>query len=203
MTHFNYETLLDYVEGRLADEQRGKVDLHLAESCRPCNHRLSLLETVVHSVAEDHTAPPPAFVLKQAADIPLTHARPSQPKPWIRLIAALTFDSRLHLSSATTRGAARERQMLFTAEQVDIDLKIKPEREDHLLIGQILGEPNSADVFSAFVSLQNKTGQFFRATETDPLGQFTFHEIPSGVYDLIFDLETQEVAVMGVEVQND
>jgi hypothetical protein len=93
--------------------------------------------------------------------------------------------------------------MLFTAQQVDIDLKISTGHETYDVLGQVLGTQQVGDVPSAFVSLQSKTGQILRATETDPLGQFAFREISSGVYDLIFDLETQEIAVHGLEVGND
>jgi hypothetical protein len=85
---------------------------------------------------------------------------------------------------------------------MDIDLKISAGRNNHNLFGQVLGD-QTGNAASAFVSLQNNSGQFWKATETDSLGQFVFREIPSGVYDLIFDLETQEIAVHGLEVGNE
>jgi hypothetical protein len=121
----------------------------------------------------------------------------------MRVVAALHFDSRLQLSSAGTRGAARGRQMLFTTEQVDIDLQIKPGRTDSDLMGQMLSAESSGEVLPAFVSLQSSAGTWLRATETDSLGQFTFRQIPSGSYDLVFDLENQEVAITGLEFEND
>jgi len=92
--------------------------------------------------------------------------------------------------------------MLFTAEQVDIDLKIKPGREDHELLGQVLDIRQSTGFLPAFVSLQNNEGQQ-RATETDSLGQFAFHGITSGTYDLVFDLDDQEIAITGLEFQDE
>lgn len=202
MAHLTYETLLNYLEGHLSVEQRDEAHAHLNGPCESCQRRHVLLQTVLRSAAKDQTTPPPASVLKLAIDIPLTHSKDTQPGLLTRLIAALTFDSHLQLSSALTRGAARERQMLFSADQVDIDLQVKSVREGHDLIGQILTETASGNIH-AFVSLQGNMGQFLKATETDPKGQFTFRGIPAGLYDLIFDLENQEVAVMGVEVKND
>lgn len=202
MAHLTYETLLNYLEGHLSTEARSEADAHLNGSCESCQQRRDLLQTALRAAAADHTTPPPASVLKQAFDIPLTHTKSTQPSLLTRLIAALTFDSHLQLSSALTRGAARERQMLFSADQVDVDLQIKSVREGHDLIGQILTETASANIH-AFVSLQGDTGRLLKATEADPKGQFVFRGIPSGVYDLIFDLENQEVAVMGIEVKND
>ena len=121
----------------------------------------------------------------------------------MRVFAALRFDSRLQLSGAATRGTARARQMLFTTEQMDIDLQIKPGRADNDLLGQMLSTSLSGEAVPAFVSLQNNTGTLLRATETDSLGQFAFRQIPPGSYDLVFDLENQEVAITGLEFKND
>lgn len=202
MAHLTYETLLNYLEGRLSAEEQSEADAHLSGPCESCQRRRILLQTVLHSVAEDQTVPPPASVLKQAIDIPLTHPQNGQAGILTRLIAALTFDSHHQLSSALTRGAARERQMLFNAEQVDIDLQIKSADQGHDLIGQILGEEAPGNV-PAFVSLQKNTGQLLKATEADSKGQFAFRGVPTGMYDLVFDLENREVAVVGIEVKND
>ncbi len=203
MAHLNYETLLNYLENRLSAEERGKVEEHLAGSCQRCGRRLTLLQAVLRSTQEDQTVAPPEAVLKRAIDIGRSQRENSQRKPWVRVIAALSFDSRLQLSAAATRGTTRTRQMLFTTEQVDIDLQIKPGRRDSDLLGQMLSTQRSGEVVPAFVSLQNNTGTLSRATETDSLGKFAFRQIPSGSYDLIFDLEQEEIAITGLEFEND
>jgi len=200
MAHLKYETLLNYLENRLSAEERSEVDTHLTESCQQCDQQLVLLRTVLDSVAKDRTVAPPTAVLKQAAE--LRQGRNPQPKFWDRVVAVLSFDSRLQLSAAATRGATRSRQMLFTTEQVDIDLKLKSGRENHELLGQVLDTRQSGGSLPAFVSLQNNEGQQ-KATETDPLGQFAFHGITSGTYDLVFDLDDQEIAVTGLEFRDE
>ena len=203
MTHLKYDTLLNYLEGQLSAEERGKIDAHLATPCWQCGRRLALLRTVLQSVAGDRTVAPPEAILKRAVDVGRGRRETPRRKPWMRVIAALNFDSRLQLSSAATRGATRVRQMLFTTEQVDIDLQIKPGRADNDLLGQMLSTRHSGEILPAFVSLQNSAGVSLRATETDPLGQFAFRQIPSGTYNLVFDLENQEVAITGLEFEND
>ncbi len=203
MAHLNYRTLLNYVEDRLSAEDRDKIDAHLAEPCWQCGRRLALLETVLHSMTENRTAAPPEDILKRAVDIGRSRRDQLERKPWMRVVAALRFDSRLQLSSAATRGATRTRQMLFTTEQVDIDLQIKPGRADNDLLGQMLSTQRAGEAVPAFVSLQNTTGTLLRATETDSLGQFAFRQIPPGSYELVFDLENQEVAITGLEFKND
>ncbi len=203
MAHLNYITLLNYVEDQVSAEERSKIDAHLAEPCWQCGRRLALLRTVLHSARDDRTVAPPEAVLKRAIDMGRTRRDLPERRPWMRVVAALRFDSRLQLSSAAMRGVTRTRQMLFTTEQVDIDLQIKPGRADHDLLGQMLSTQHSGEAVPAFVSLQNNTGTLLRATETDSLGQFAFRQIPPGNYDLIFDLETQEVAITGLEFRND
>ena len=200
MAHLKYETLLNYLENRLSVEERSEVDAHLVGPCQRCHRRLILLRAVLDSVTNDRTVAPPAAILKQAVE--LSQGRYPQPEFWNRVVAVLSFDNRLQLSSAATRGTTRARQMLFTTEQVDIDLKIKPGREDHELLGQVLDIRQSTGFLPAFVSLQSNGGQQ-RATETDSLGQFAFHGVPSGTYDLVFDLDDQEIAVTGLEFQDE
>jgi hypothetical protein len=203
MAHPKYAILLNYLEDHLSVEERSKVDAHLAEPCWECARRLALLRTTLHSLAEEQTVAPPQAVLQRAVDIGQSQRNRPERKPWMRVVAALRFDSQLQLSSAATRGATRTRQMLFTTEQVDIDLQIKPGRADNDLLGQMLTTRRSGETVPAFVSLQNSAGTLLRATETDSLGQFVFRQIPSGRYDLVFDLETQEVAITGLEFKND
>lgn len=202
MAHFNYETLLNYLEDQLSVEERSQVDAHVS-SCQRCGQRLALLRTVLQSTAGDRTVAPPESILKRAVDIAHGKRESPQHKPWMRVVAALRFDSRLQLSSAATRGATRGRQMLFTTEQVDIDLQIKPGRTDSDLLGQMLSTQRTGEILPAFVSLQSSAGVLLRATETDSLGQFTFRQISSGIYDLVFELEDQEVAITGLEFEND
>jgi hypothetical protein len=202
MTHLKYEILLNYLEGQLSAEERKEVDAHFAEACQQCDRRLALLRTVLQTVAGDRTVAPPADVLKQAVEKAKTRKKTSSPRLWNRMVASLSFDSHLQLSSAATRGSGRARQMLFTAEQVDIDLQIKSGRKDHELLGQVLDARQSGGFLLAFVSLQNNEGQQ-RATETDPLGQFAFHGVSSGTYDLVFDLDDHEIAITGLEFRNE
>jgi hypothetical protein len=203
MTHLSYETLLNYLENQLSTEERNVVEAHLAEACQQCDRGLTRLRAVLDSAARDRTVAPPEAVLKRAVETALRGKKPSQPGPWTRIVAALSFDNRLQLSSAAIRGAARIRQMLFTTEQMDIDLQIKPVGAVHDLLGQILGTARSEELLPAFVSLHSKEGELLRATETDLLGQFAFREVPSGIYDLVFDFENQEVAVTGLNFKND
>lgn len=202
MIHPNYETLIKYVEDQLSMSDLTRTEEHLSHPCQECNNKVTQLRIVLEAVKKNKTVAPPSDVLNRAVaafrDRPATAHR-----PLLRVLAELLFDSRLQLSPMGSRGAARTRQMLFTTQHVDIDLSITPEHRDHNLLGQILDREQVDAPSGAFVSLQNEIGTLLRSIETDPLGQFTFKQIPPGVYDLVIDLGSQEVAITGLEFSND
>jgi hypothetical protein len=197
MTHIDYETLLDYLEGRSSKEGKGRVEMHLAQPCALCDRRIALLRKVLVSVAGDRALAPPESVLQQAFGIP-QHEPIHRPGLLTRLIATLSFDSDLQSSPVLTRGSARERQVLFNTGQVDIDFKIKEEHGDYDLLGQVMGK----EAAFGFASLQN-AAQVYAATELDAHGQFAFRAVRPGKYDLVFEFEDQEIAVNGLKVGHD
>jgi len=204
MVHPSYEILTSYIENKLSKAEREKVEEHLAHSCQQCNAKIAQLRVVLDSVKEDRTVAPPPDVLRRA--IASYRERPATPsRSLMQVLAELLFDSQLQLSPMASRGTARTRQMLFTTQQVDIDLHITPEHRDHNVTGQILGrdKDDEKEYSTAFVSLQSDSGSMMKGTEADSLGQFTFKQIPPGVYDLVIDLGNQEVAIAGLELIND
>jgi hypothetical protein len=202
MYHPTYETLINYLENRLSEADRTKLEKHLGQPCQKCSVKISRLRSVLAITAEDRTIAPTPDVLNRA--FALYQKQVSSPiLPHLRILAALQFDSRLQLSPAAFRGVTRARQLLFTAQQLDIDLQLTPEHGEYNLVGQILGPQQAEDQSLAFVSLQNKTGQLLKGTETDSHGQFTFRQILPGSYDLIFDLGSQEIDILDLEFSND
>ncbi len=202
MNHLTYETLLSYIENQLPGDERARTEEHLSQPCQQCNSKVAQMRLVLDAIAADTTVTPPPGVMQQAIAAYQERAA-SVHRPLLRVLAELLFDSRLQLSPMASRGAAHTRQMLFATQQVDIDLNITPERSDHNLVGQILDREQTNEYPAAFVSLQNETGTLLRSMETDSLGQFTFRQIPPGVYDLVIDLGSQEVAITGLEFSDD
>jgi hypothetical protein len=93
--------------------------------------------------------------------------------------------------------------MLFRVGKIDIDLQITPERDERRLVGQILGSEGSGDGPPALVSLTGKNGKVVQDAEADRLGQFAFRRIPSGTYDLVFDVQGQEIAITDLDIGDD
>jgi anti-sigma factor RsiW len=200
MEHPDFDTLVQYAGGLLPEAARAEFEAHLAQPCAACTRKLAELRAVLATAAADRTLPPPAAVLQQA--VAAFDRRPA-PQPLLRVLATLAFDSRSQLSLAAVRGTPARRQMLFTTQQVDIDLQISPERDQHRLVGQILGSESAGETAAAFVSLNNPSGEALQGTETDAHGQFSFPQVPVGVYDLVFDLAGQEIAITSLEIRDD
>lgn len=202
MKHPTYETLISHIENQLPEGDRARIEEHLSQPCQQCDNEMAQLRLVLDAAGADTTIAPPPDVLRRAVaafrERPVTVRRPV-----LSVLAELLFDSRLQLSPMASRGAARTRQMLFATQQLDIDLNITPEHREHNLAGQILDREQADEYPAAFVSLQNETGTVQRSMEADSLGQFTFKQIPPGVYDLVIDLGSQEVAITGLEFGND
>jgi hypothetical protein len=203
MSHLTYTTLLGYIGNELPLADRTKIEDHLfSDVCQECGHKLARLQKVLKVVTQDNSVAPPPAVLDRAFD--LYQKRPiSVRRPLSQVLATLQFDSRLQFSSLAARGPIRTRQMLFTAEDVDIDLQMTPESEDHNLTGQILGSEQANQPPQAFVSLKNEMGELLQGTQTDALGQFIFRQVPAGVYHLVFDMDSQEVTITRLELVND
>lgn len=203
MTHLTYTTLINYIGNKISDAERAEVEAHLfSDACQECSGKADRLRVVLGAVVKDRSFAPPSSVLQKAVNIDL-----KQPvalaQPFLQMLAKLQFDSRLQLSPMQSRGVAKTRHMLFSTPQLDIDLEITPERGEHNLVGQILDSEQADEPSQAFVSLKTESGEVLQGTETDSLGQFTFQQVPPGIYDLTFDLDSQEVFISSLELVND
>jgi hypothetical protein len=207
MTHLTYTNLLSYIGNCLPEADQAQIESHLfSDHCEPCGGKFSRLHAVLEAVSKDRSVAPPSAVLRKALDLDLKRPLASAAQPFLQMLAKLQFDSRLQLSPLLVRGPAgpkATRHMLFSTPQLDIDLEITPQGNDHSVVGQILDTEQANEPSLAFVSLKNDTGEVLQGAETDSLGQFTFSQVPTGVYDLIFDLESQEVFISSLELIND
>lgn len=202
MTHPGYEILVSYLENTLSPLEQAKVDEHLSAPCPDCKRKVNQLRIVFDAAMTDKTVAPPVDVLNRAIAIHQKQAK-ARANPILRALATLQFDSRQQLSAMPSRGAARTHQMLYSAQHVDIDLKITPEHGEHDLVGQILAEEKTDERSTAFVTLQNEAGESLKGVETDLFGQFAFRQVPSGTYDLLFDLGSQEVSITRLELNDE
>jgi len=196
-THPTFETLLDFVEGRLPATAHQQVTEHLSSPCPACQAELEAVRHMLRLFKEEQLAEPPPTLIRRALHLfRRFHARPA-PDRRPRLIARLLFDSRLVPGAVGVRGMGHEQrqQMLFGAEGLDIDLQISREADQHThcLLGQVLTTPDDLSQVRDCLVRLTQADQVAATTTTDELGTFTLQALAPGHYELWLDLPQTEV----------
>lgn len=193
-SHIPFDRLVDWVEARLSAEERDQLQRHLT-SCAHCRQELTQIERLFGLLQSDTTVDPPPAVINRAVRI----FRPPQaevtPPLLQRIVAALQFDS-LQLAPAMglRSGAGTPRQLLFSAGDYDLDLRLTPHQDAWLLSGQILGE----EIAAGQVVLQGATVGV-QAPLLAP-GEFVLPPVPKGDYTLVVQMTDYEIAVDALQV---
>lgn len=142
-----------------------------------------------------HLEAAPEHVLQRAFAV----WRPRSPavSPLRRLLAALSFDSGWMPQPALgTRGAgARQRQLLYTVEGLDLDLRITPQPDGrYVLGGQVLGPEGG-------ISLTLAAGDDRQSCTPDELGEFRFQPVGGGECRLQLTHGDAEVELPPIDLQ--
>jgi len=132
----------------------------------------------------------PAALLRRAEAI-----FPQAPGLLRRIHALLSVDSWATPLPALRSGAAAARQLLFTTELRDIDLRILPGESGWTLEGQVLGPADAASL-----NLQRDGGQL-ALLELDELGAFHIGGLPDGSYELVFYFQDERVELPALDVR--
>lgn len=141
----------------------------------------------------------PEAVIQRALDLwqvstPARAAEPVLGGLRRRLSALLDFDSATAAPAALRSGGDGMRQLLFTAEGRDVDLRVAPPAGTGCRIsGQILG-PDEAGV----AVLQ--CGSYQAETAWSELSEFSFEGVPAGTCRIILRSEGWELELPDVEI---
>jgi hypothetical protein len=202
MAHPSFEVLLDFVENRLSQPARQQVLEHLALPCAVCQAEIATIQDMIGLMRDQRLNEPPPAAMRRAVRLyTLFHQRP-QPGLRARLIAHLVFDNRVMGGALATRGPKNERQILYTAEGLDIDLQFSLESDQNSihLMGQVMTvEDDVAEVQGCSVSLMQE-GEVFARVVTDELGIFAFRGVSPDDYELSIELQEVEVWIPGLSV---
>ena len=199
-SHIPFALLIDYQDQAVPALERETIESHLAEPCPRCRQNLQHASELLAAFAQpDRTVAPPEEVVQRA--VAAFTIRPPAVS-LTRTIASLLFDNFRQAPLAAVRGAARSRQLLFTADDIDIDLQITSERYGATLLGQVLSNPAVASEVVPVVRLY-RSGEVIRTSASDAQGQFAFRAVAPGVYDLGVMLAHREVVLEGLELAHD
>jgi anti-sigma factor RsiW len=197
--HIPFEMLADLAEGRLAPEGAGNVRSHLAD-CAACAGRLAEVERVTTLMRADNSVDAPRDVLMGA--LRLFDARPAREGLAAgilrRVVASLTFDSSAPGLAFGVRsgGAPSSRQLIFSAGDFDVDLRLASTAEGWAVSGQVLGECAGgwAEIAAAGAGGDAARGEF------NDLCEFALPAVPAGSYTLRLGLDDLLVEIPGLDL---
>jgi hypothetical protein len=193
--HIEFDRMADLVEDRVAPAMRTESMAHIS-SCSQCAEKLERLDQVVRLMATDQSADAPRGAVAYA--IGLFRGRAKSPRMSIkrRILAALSFDSNLNQEPAfgVRSGQSGSRQLIYSAEENDIDIRITTRGVMFIVSGQILRD----DCSGGSVEITGLNGSATAAI--NELCEFILPEVPSGDYSLRVHMADVEVEVPELEL---
>jgi anti-sigma factor RsiW len=196
--HTPFERLADMAEGRLAPDDAQDVRAHLA-SCATCAGQLAKIERVTNLMRADNSVDAPRDVLANA--VRLFDARSIREGVVSgiirRVVASLSFDSRapgLAFGMRSGQGAS-SRQLIFSADDIDVDLRLASSSEGWAVCGQILGE-----CAGGWAELSGANVEEGARAELNTLCEFALKPVPAGSYTLRLGLGDTLVEVPGLDL---
>ena len=194
--HILFEKLADLAENRASADERTASMVHLT-SCSPCAAELQRLGHVFELMRTDNATDAPRDALAYAINIFNGREQSSEPSLLRRIVAALTFDSSTNMAPAfgVRSGQATSRQLLYSAEQKDIDLRISSQDDQWIVAGQLLGQ----DCVGGRVEIEGESGLAVAAL--NELCEFTLPPLPPGRYTLRLLLQDAEVEIPQLELR--
>jgi hypothetical protein len=168
-----------------------QAQAHLGD-CQQCANTLAQLRHVIGVMRSDRTEEVPSHViqraerlLRQRRPIPTPERQPSLPQ---RILAVLRFDSFQQPAFGLRSGKPIARQLLFSAGDSDIDLRIAPSNGDWQITGQVLG-PTAGGQATLIGSQIEHTVTF------NELNRFQLPAVAAGLYTLRLHLGGTEVDI--------
>lgn len=188
--HPGFEKLLDFIENRLSETERSRVLAHVDSPCAVCRADIEAVGDILDLLRGEGLSEPPQAAVRRANQLfQRFYKRPaSESRPW--LIAQLRFDSWLVPTGVAARGVGNERQMLYRAEGLDVDLQVSAERDQQTvrLFGQVLPTDDDPSLVAGYPVRLTQHNQEANTTVTDELGTFSFRALSPGDYELWLDL---------------
>lgn len=192
LSHISFEILADIAENRVTGVALEAATAHVS-ACSECDETLRQLKQLIAMMRSDTTADVPADLLRSAID---TFSPEKQP-PVRRITAVLTFDSRSAGSAFGLRSIRTpSRQLLYSAQDTDLDLRIIVQNEECILSGQIIRE----SCVAGRVEISGASGS--AAATLNELCEFTLPPIPKGNYSLKIRMPDVEIEIPDLDLKD-
>jgi len=178
--HIAFTELADLADEHTSLSPEGL--LHLAE-CSHCSAQLQTIRQTTSLMRSDVFENAPTDLVKYAKSIFRQRIAARKPSVVSRIVAALTFDS---LTAAPAHGLRSQvggsRQLVYSTETVDIDVRVSAEKEEWQLAGQVPG------LLCAGGEVTLESDGFLATTTLSELCEFSFSSVPDGTYKLSVQL---------------
>ena len=185
--HIDFATIANLVENRVAPKLRAESMAHIS-SCSPCAEKLQRLGEVVSLMQTDRTVDAPRDVVAYAMGIFSDRAKAPGQSLKRRILAALSFDSMNQAPAFGLRsGQTGTRQLIYSAEENDIDLRITLHEDMWVVAGQVLREACAG----GRVEIEGLSGSTSAAL--NDMCEFTLPAVPPGNYLLRVHMSDVEV----------
>jgi len=197
-----FARLVDLVERRLTADERAAVQAHVG-ACARCSSQVAQLEVVTGLMRTDESVDAPRDVLASAVSLFASRRRTTERAPSIvgRLLATLTFDSARAAPAfgvRSGRAATAARQLIFSAGESDIDLRLARVGEGWAVSGQVLGECAGGSV-----EIEGAGADPARAEAAlNELCEFSLPPVPEGSYNLLLRLPGVEVQIPELDLRD-
>jgi len=193
--HIPFARLAEMAEGRTSQGASAAESAHLS-ACTRCASEAERLGRLAALMRADKSEDAPPAVVESVVRMFRAHsagAAAAEPGLLRRLVAALTFDSSgLRPAFGVRSGQpAPARQLLFSAGDFDVDLRLAPGGEGWTVSGQVLGPCRDGEV----EAVGSDGSVAARATLND-LCEFTLlPPVAGGTYALRLRLEGTEIEI--------
>jgi hypothetical protein len=193
--HPPFNRLTDLVKGDLSGEQQAEIAGHVA-TCSDCAAEVGWLEHILELYrTDDHISAPPAALARVRCFFPLEVA-PQREEPRRRITAVLTFDSAdAPLAIGIRSDMAVKRQLVFRAEEFELDLHIVSAGSRWIVSGQVLGSDEDGHA-----ELLEETGTPLATASLNDLRQFTLPPVTAGSYTLMIQLNETAIEVPSLKI---
>ena len=190
--HIPLETLADIVEDPAKAGILQTAMAHVA-TCSACDDMLRRLRQLVVMMRTDTAADAPRDVLMSAISL----FSPQRKRPLPRIIATLIFDSRKAGPAFGMRSLRMtSRQLLYSAPQADLDLRIAIQNEECVVAGQVIRDGSAGGL----VEISGATGT--AEASLNELCEFKLPAIPVGNYSLRVRMSDVEIEIPELELKD-
>lgn len=190
-SHISIETLANVAEGTATFETREAATAHIS-TCSACHDSLNRLQQLILMMKSDSMSDAPRDVLTSAINIFSQEKR----SPLRRIVAILTFDSRNAGPVFGVRSLPTgSRQMLYSAEETDLELRITVQNDECILAGQVIGE-GWAGGHVEILGLAGKSEAIL-----NDVCEFKLPPIPVGNYSLTVRMLDRQIEIPELELK--